>query len=127
MKEFIFPLLVALIALAATIAATKWKRIRGWWKARDLTPAEGTHFTILVASLRDDTDDKCRNEIIHALDGQPGIRVLQFPKVILVDDAGDRTLAIAKAEENARDELSRLNADVLIWGEVGANGNPRSR
>lgn len=95
-----------------------WRRLKRWAKARDLAPAEDTHFTVLVCDLAGDDDGSQTRHVADALAGQGAIRVRQFGRCLDYDDLGDIADNIAAAETKGRDWLAAQNADILIWGRV---------
>ena len=95
-----------------------WRRVKRWAKARDLPPAEGTHFTILVCDLAGDEDGGQTRHVVDALSGQAGIRASQFGRRLDVGDHGDIADNVATAESKGRNWLAEQNADILIWGRV---------
>ena len=95
-----------------------WRRVRRWVQARDLPPAGGTHFTILVCDLTGDDDGKQTQHVVDALTGQAGIHASQFGRRLAIEDHGDIADNIAAAENKGRDWLAEQNADILIWGRV---------
>jgi tetratricopeptide (TPR) repeat protein len=111
------------------VAVLVFGRWRGWWlktKARlETRKADGTQFTLLVAELDGDTDHTQTRHILAELEkqfparGEARLHVLPYPEA-LKPGPGERTAALKAAEERGRRWLRDKNADVLIWGEVGA-------
>ena len=115
------------IALASAgglaVAARSWfRKARG---KRAVRAAGGTQFAILVAELACDTNKSQTNHLLIELEkqfpphGAARLHVLPYPEVLVIG-AGERSTAIAAAEVRGRKWLKQKNADVLIWGEVGA-------
>ena len=95
-----------------------WRRVWRWKQARDLSPAEGTHFTILVADLAGDGDLNQTHHVAAALAGQLGIHVRRFGRVLDEPSHGDLADGLAAVERRGREWLAAQNADILIWGRV---------
>ncbi len=95
-----------------------FRRLKRGIQARDLQPAAGTHFTILIADLAGDEDGKQTRYVAGALEGQPGLQASQFGRVLAVKDHGDLAGNLAAAAREGREWLEQQNADILIWGEV---------
>ena len=95
-----------------------FRRLKRHIQARDLPPAAGTHFTILITDLAGDEDGKQTRHVAEALEGQPGLQVRQFGRVLAAKDHGDLAGNLAAAARQGRRWLEQQNADILIWGEV---------
>lgn len=109
---------IAATVVAAAIIGANYRRVSRWIKARDLPPAEGSHFTILVADLAGDNNGRQTRHVVRALQKQEGFRARQYGRALACDDHGDVAANIAKAEEEGRRWLRDQNADLLVWGEV---------
>jgi tetratricopeptide (TPR) repeat protein len=122
------------LIVTVCVALFAWKRwpvfFRGI-KARDLPPAEGSHFTILVAELEDDTPDRKQTKhVISSLRQQFSVHaesrafeVRDYPKSLRAGIAGNLVEIDRAAEQKGRDWLNEQNADLLIWGEVAEANN----
>ncbi|HEV7369095.1 tetratricopeptide repeat protein [Arenibaculum sp.] len=89
------------------------RRLVRRFRRRDLPPAPGLHFTVLVADLKRDGDGRQTDHVAGALDLYRGIDVIRIgpgPEW----DFGSR----AALELQARRLLEEKNGDVLIFGEV---------
>jgi tetratricopeptide (TPR) repeat protein len=89
------------------------RRIARWMKGRDLPPAAGTHFTVLIADLKRDGDGSQTDHVAAALAPYKGVDVVRVgpgPEW----DFGSRTTL----EEQARRLVTDRRGDVLIFGEV---------
>jgi tetratricopeptide (TPR) repeat protein len=120
--------------VSATVGAFAWKNWPKFWrytKARDLPPAEGSHFTILVAELENDTPDRRQTKhVISSLRSQfftqaesRAFEVRDYPKSLRAGIAGNLAEIDRAAEQKGRDWLNVQNADLLIWGEVAEANN----
>lgn len=114
------------LAVGSAFAWKSWPHFWRYTKARDLPPAEGTHFTILVAELEDDTTDRKQTKhVLSSLRSQfsaqaelRAFEVRDFPKSLRSGIAGNLADTDRAAEQIGRDWLQAQNADLLIWGEV---------
>jgi hypothetical protein len=82
-------------------------------RQRDLPPAVGKYFTVLIADLKRDADGGQTDHVAAALAPHQGIDVVRVgsgPEW----DFGSRT----QLEVQARQLLEQKNGDVLIFGEV---------
>jgi hypothetical protein len=120
--------LVALTGVLGLGAALRWvlgetakeylgrdfpRRFARWLKGRDLPPAAGTHFTVLIADLKRDGDGSQTDHVAAALVPYNGIDVMRVgsgPEW----DSGSRAIL----EDQARRLLADKRGDVLIFGEV---------
>jgi tetratricopeptide (TPR) repeat protein len=105
------------------VAVRSWfRKVRG---KRAVKAADGTQFAILVAQLDGDANRSQTKHILAELEkqfpphGAARLHVLPYTEVLAIG-VGERTVAIAAAEAQGRKWLRQKNADVLIWGEVGA-------
>jgi hypothetical protein len=99
----------------AEVVADLHAQIVQWWP---LPKAKPDVFTVALARLEDD-DEKTHIEPTLAQDLQElsasnGIAVMEFPRTITADSAGDIQTGHAKA----REWLKQSGAQVLIWGKV---------
>lgn len=119
----------AVWAVLAFVAGGAFFAVRAWasrtWKKQKTGRADGTQFTLLVAELDGDADHTQTRHILAELEkqfpprGEARLHVLPYPEA-LKPGPGERTAALLAAEERGRRWLKDKNADVLIWGEVGA-------
>lgn len=117
---------LAVAVVCGAVACKKWPNIGRYTKAVNLPPAEGSHFTILVAELEDDTTDRKQTmHVISSLRSQFSARaesrafeVRDYPKSLKSGIAGNLAEIDLAAEQKGRDWLQVQNADLLIWGEV---------
>ena len=101
-------------------------KLNAWRLARDLPPAGGTHFTILVAALGgDEPEGLQRKHVISSLRrlfqahaAQRAFEVRDYPKELKAGIAGNLAEIDRAAEAKGRGWLTEQNADLLIWGEV---------
>ena len=113
----IAPLVVSLV-LVFLVPRTR-RRIWRSIKTLKLSPAAGTHFTVLIADLvGDDVTQSQTRRIERALEDQPGLRTRRIATTLPLRDVGDTRDNRAAAEARGRDWLDEHQADVLIWGEV---------
>jgi tetratricopeptide (TPR) repeat protein len=102
-----------------------WTWLRRQRAKRKLPPSDGAQFTLLVAELDGDADHTQTRHILAEPEkqfpprGEARLHVLPYPET-LKPGPGERTAALLAAEERGRRWLKDKNADVLIWGEVGA-------
>ena len=100
--------------------AQRWRRTT---TAGDTPAAKGSHFTLLVADLDgDDVKGSQTKHLVRSLRDHRGIRVLRFTRALKVKESGDTTERREAAEDLGREWLRQKNADILIWGEVVADG-----
>ena len=126
LDNLVAPLIVA--AILGIVAWRNWPKIIAWTRARDLVPAEGTHFTILVAALEGDgPEGRQRKHVINSLRSlfkahveQHAFEVRDYPKELKAGIAGNLAEIDRAAEAKGRNWLATQNADLLIWGEVAA-------
>ena len=117
LDTLLVPLIVAVVG-AAIIGAFNWRRIRNWAKAREMLPAEGTHFTVLVSQLDGDQDGKQTDHVVQSLAGASGIKILRDGRCLKVEEIGDIADNEASALAKGRVWLSDKHADLLVWGKV---------
>ena len=89
------------------------RKLARWVRRRDLPPASGTHFTVLISDLKRDTDGRQTDHVAAALAPYTGIDVVRTgpgPEW----DFGSRM----QLELQARQLLEEKNGDVLIFGET---------
>lgn len=91
-----------------------------------LPAGKGTHFTILVSQLEDDTPDckqtkhviaSIRSQLACQSDLRP-FEVLYFPKILKSTFAGTVAADRKAGNQKGLEWLNQQNADLLIWGEV---------
>ena len=127
-ENFWAQVLGGLVGAAVLAILSFWKR-PNWWrwtKARDLPPAEGTHFTVLVAELEDDAADRKQTKhVINSLRSHFGVHseshafeVRDYPKRLQEGVAGNVAERDRASEQRGKAWLNKQNADLLIWGEV---------
>ncbi len=96
-------------------------------KSRDVPPAPGSHFTVLIADLEGDDERLSQTSHVEAaLAGHEGLEVVRIGSGPRLADTGSRTERQLEAERQARARLEDKNGDVLIFGEV-AEANRRLR
>jgi tetratricopeptide (TPR) repeat protein len=105
------------------------RRIARWMKGRDVPPAPGTHFTVLIADLEGDDERLSQTSHVEAaLEGHEGLEVVRIGIGPRLGDAGSRSERQLAAERQGRARLQEKNGDVLIFGEVAeANSKLRLR
>jgi tetratricopeptide (TPR) repeat protein len=124
-EKNLWAILVAAAGGLSWLCITAWSWFRKARGKRAVRAAGGTQFAILVAELACDTNKSQTNHILIELEkqfpphGAARLHVLPYPEVLAIG-AGERSVAIAAAETRGRKWLKQKNADVLIWGEVGA-------
>jgi hypothetical protein len=65
------------------------RRIARWMKGRDVPPAPGTHFTVLIADLEGDDERLSQTRHVEAaLDGHEGLEVVRIGAGPRLGDAG---------------------------------------
>jgi tetratricopeptide (TPR) repeat protein len=125
--EFFQPIAKQVLALVLSsgVILAIWAWLRWARTKRKLRPSDGAQFTLLVAELAGDADRTQTNHILVELEkqfpprGEARLHVLLYPEVLKLGP-GERAAALQAAEERGRRWLKDKNADVLIWGEVGA-------
>jgi hypothetical protein len=95
------------------------RRIARWMKGRDVPPAPGSHFTVLIADLEGDDERLSQTGHVEAaLEGYQGLEVVRVGAGPRLGDAGSRSERQLAAERQGRARLEDKNSDVLIFGEV---------
>lgn len=80
--------------------------------------ATGGRYTIVVAGLGGDNDDKHARYVVRSLRDFSGVSVHRIPDVVAVSAFGDVEENTRSAQRNARELVDRYNGDVIIWGDV---------
>ena len=98
-----------------------------WIERDELAPADSDRFTVAIAHLEDDPEQKYENLIFESLnesfatEDENAVQILRFGRLI-ERGGGDLEAAVAKAHQTARAYLDETEADVLIWGAVLGSG-----
>jgi len=107
------------VAGVAFVGLRKWAghRIN---KAR-IPKAVGENYTILVACLEGDTDNRQRDHLLQSLEThmERGIFHIQpYPETLSIFEIKERSQSITDAEATGRKWLKNSGADLLVWGKV---------
>ncbi len=112
---------------AAPAGDRTWSLLRGWLKTRlgGRRPADGDGlqlFQIGIATVNNDVDGAWTRALASLLDGQTDLSVKILPVSLMIEPGADQTQAAAAALR-ARQMLARhQELDLLIWGDVHADG-----
>jgi tetratricopeptide (TPR) repeat protein len=98
----------------------------GGWLKKLAKPKAGEggrpQFSIAIATMNNDIDGAWTRALAGLLEGRQGIGVTVLPTALQIEPGADQVQAVAAASR-ARQQLARdESVDLLIWGDVHADG-----
>jgi tetratricopeptide (TPR) repeat protein len=101
-----------------------WSLVRKWLGKKRLERRieSGRTFQIGLATVNNDVDGAWTRALASLLDNEPGLSVKILPGALQIEPGADQQQAAA-AQANARQILARdSDLDLLVWGDVHADG-----
>ncbi len=93
-----------------------------YYRVAPIGRAEAGRFTVVVAQLDNDADDKMEKLILADLQDIRWIRLLQIHRALSLNDT-DRQKSILDGHATALKFLKESGAQILVWGTVLDDGN----
>jgi len=112
------------LAKRGSAAGGIWAFIKKWLSRKRLEKRMegGRTFQIGLCTVNNDVDGAWTRALAALLDAEPGISILILPNSLQIEPGADQQQAAA-AQANARQILAReTDLDLLIWGDVHADG-----
>lgn len=95
-----------------------WRKVGRWVAARDLPPASGDQYNVLVLDFEHDEHGRQTRHVARSLGDAEGVNVYRVTTTLRLRESGSANENLSEAHASALDLCDRYNCQMAVWGEV---------